>query len=330
MSVAAFWLVAAMITVYVVLDGYDLGVGSILHLYGRTPKERGAAILSVGPYANGNEVWLIAAAGSLFGLFPHAFAAAFSGFYLPLMLVLWLFMGRGIALELRDHFESDLWHEFWDWTLALSSALLAIVFGVALGNLVRGLPVHENAGLFKGSFSLLLNPYALGVGVLALLALSLHGLRFLNLRLPNGAARRRALATTLWWLVLVVFLAVSVSSLLVHPLAGSRLIVTIALGLIALVALFASKLLGDRGLVGAAFATSSAYIASLVVTAAATIFPYIVPAYGGRGGISIYDQTASPVAFGVFLGVIVVALSAVVAYSIFVQRSLTGPVTQRP
>ncbi|HMD03362.1 MAG TPA: cytochrome d ubiquinol oxidase subunit II [Candidatus Baltobacteraceae bacterium] len=330
MSVAAFWLVAVMLTVYVVLDGYDLGVGSILHLYGRTPRERGAAIASVGPYANGNEVWLIAAAGSLFGLFPHAFASAFSGFYLPLMLVLWLFIGRGMALELRSHFNNDLWREFWDWIFALSSALLAIVFGVALGNLVRGLPVSENAGLFKGSFSLLLNAYALAVGVLGLLALSQHGLRFLNLRLPDGAERRRPLATTLWWSVLVVFLGVSVASLLVHPLAGSRLAVSIALGLIALAALSATKLLGDRGLAGPAFAASSAYIASLVVTAAATIFPYIVPAYGGRGGISIFEQTPSPVSFGVFLGVIVVALSAVVAYSIFVQRSLTGPVTQRP
>src|ERR1700676_4779742 len=142
-----FCLVAIMITGYVVLDGFDLGAG-IIHLFvARTEQERQHVLHSIGPVWDGNEVWLIAGGGTLYSAFPALYSAAFSGFYLALMMVLWLLMLRGISIEFRNHIDTDLWKPFWDVVFAGASALLALVFGIALGNVVRGVPL-DNSGFF--------------------------------------------------------------------------------------------------------------------------------------------------------------------------------------
>src|SRR6516225_6034578 len=138
-----------MLTAYVLLDGYDLGLAAIVPLIARTDRERAAAMESIGPFWNGNEVWLVASGGALFALFPVAYAVSFSGFYLPFVVVLWLLMFRGLAMELRGRFETQLWHEFWDTAFWLSSAMLILLFGIALGNLVRGVPL-DPSGYFQG------------------------------------------------------------------------------------------------------------------------------------------------------------------------------------
>src|SRR5664280_3402044 len=129
-----FWLVAVMIVGYVVLDGFDLGVG-VLHLFlARTEAERKAMLASIGPVWDGNEVWLLAGGGTLYFAFPLLYASAFSGFYLPLMIVLWLLIGRGIGIELRMHMDNPVWRSFFDGIFFLSSTLLAIFLGAALAN----------------------------------------------------------------------------------------------------------------------------------------------------------------------------------------------------
>ena len=216
MSVAAFVTVAFMFAMYVMLDGYDLGVATVAALIARDERDRSAAMASIGPFWNGNEVWLIAAAAALFALFPAAYAAAFSGFYLPFIIVLWLLMLRGIALELREHFPSEIWHQFWDAAFAGSSALLIFVFGIALGNLLRGVPL-DAAGYFAGTFAFLLNPYALLVGVFALATLAQHGAAFAALRLDGDLGMRAArMLQTLWWAVLPLYLAVTAATFAVH------------------------------------------------------------------------------------------------------------------
>src|SRR5271169_6435254 len=136
-----FWLVALMLVAYVVLDGFDLGVG-ILHLFvARTEEERKLTLRSIGPVWDGNEVWLLAGGGTLYFAFPALYASSFSGFYLALMIVLWLLMLRGISIEFRSHVDSDLWANFWDAVFCGASALLAIFYGAALGNVVRGVPI---------------------------------------------------------------------------------------------------------------------------------------------------------------------------------------------
>ncbi|MGH7757256.1 MAG: cytochrome d ubiquinol oxidase subunit II, partial [Vulcanimicrobiaceae bacterium] len=144
MSVAGFIVLAVMISAYVLTDGYDLGVATVAPFVSKSDAQRSAAMHAIGPFLSGNEVWLIAAGGALFALFPQAYASAFSGFYLPFIIVLWLLMFRGIAMELRNHFPSSLWHDFWDFAFSLSSALLILLLGIALGNLLRGVPLDAH------------------------------------------------------------------------------------------------------------------------------------------------------------------------------------------
>ncbi|HEY1332911.1 MAG TPA: cytochrome d ubiquinol oxidase subunit II, partial [Myxococcaceae bacterium] len=136
-----FAIVAGMLAVYVVLDGFDFGAG-FLHLHvARSDAERRSVLAAIGPVWDGNEVWLLAGGGALFMAFPTAYAVGFSGFYLPLMLLLWVIILRGLAIELRGHVTDPLWAAFWDATFALGSTLIAIVLGAALGNVVRGVPL---------------------------------------------------------------------------------------------------------------------------------------------------------------------------------------------
>ena len=323
MNVIAFVLLAGMLTAYAVLDGYDLGVGAVLYVFGRTRAERADAMATIAPFWNGNEVWLIAAGGTLFALFPRAYAVSFSGFYLPLMIALWLFMGRGIAFELRNHFASELWQDFWDVVFALSSAGLAIVFGVALGNLIRGLPL-DAGGYFLGSFSLLLNPYALGVGVLALIALAYHGLTYLYMSAPPARETLRTTVRRLWWLLVVAYVGVTVATAFVHPLGNQARLAAAAAFILSALALLASATLTARGKFRASFRASSAFIALLVASAAGTIFPYLVPTYGGApGGVSVFDTSPSSGTLAVIIAVLVVGLAAAVAYALFAARRLT-------
>ena len=142
MEAVWFAIVSAMLAVYAVLDGFDFGVGILHRLVARTDEERRTVLAAIGPIWDGNEVWLIAAGGVLFMAFPRVYATAFSGFYMALMIVLWLLILRGVSIEFRSHQENPLWREFWDTVFSVASALLAVVFGATLGNLVRGVPAR--------------------------------------------------------------------------------------------------------------------------------------------------------------------------------------------
>ncbi len=324
MSVLAFWVIAFMLTAYVVLDGYDLGVGAIAPLVARTDAERRAAMQSIGPFWNGNEVWLIAAGGALFALFPQAYASAFSGFYLPLMVMLWLLMGRGIAMELRDHFPSAIWHQFWDGMLSISSLLLIAVFGVALGNLIRGVPLDPQ-GYFNGTFAFLLNAYALLVAAFAIVALATHAAAFLAWRVAGPVGERaRALGNVLWIACVALFVAVTIATFSVY--SGFTILRWVgAVGAVAFIALIGARVFGAKHTPCAATAT---FIGALRGAAAGTIFPYVLPAYpAGSGGISVYEAAPSPAALTSALGVTIVGIVAVCIYSVVVWRKLSGKVT---
>src|SRR5271163_5128903 len=144
METVWFAIVSAMLAVYVVLDGFDFGVGILHRFVARTDDERRTVLAAIGPVWDGNEVWLVAAAGVLFTGFPRVYSAAFSGFYLALMIVLWLFILRGVAIESRSQQANPLWREFWDTTFAIASALLAVVLGTSLGNVIRGVPIDAS------------------------------------------------------------------------------------------------------------------------------------------------------------------------------------------
>jgi cytochrome bd ubiquinol oxidase subunit II len=324
-NVVAFVVIAFMLTVYVLLDGFDLGVAAIAPAIARSDRERAAAMTSIGPFWNGNEVWLIAAGAALFALFPVAYASAFSGFYLPFMVVLWLLMFRGIALELREHLTGELWHQFWDAAFSYSSGLLIFLFGVALGNLLRGVPL-DPSGYFQGTFAFLLNPYALLVGAFALCAIGQHGAAFLALRVEGelGVRSRRALMR-LWWAVLLLYLATTALTLEITPPTSKPWLLAIPLA--SLAALAALRWAAARGRAAASFALSSVFLATLLIAAAGTIFPYLIPAFPReRGGVSLFEAAPSSVALSCALTVVLVGIVIVAIYGSIVWRRMGGKI----
>ncbi|MCL5670332.1 MAG: cytochrome d ubiquinol oxidase subunit II, partial [Acidobacteria bacterium] len=187
MNVAWFWALSAMLTAYAVLDGYDLGVGMLSLWVARGEDQRRMAVNSIGPVWNGNEVWLLAAGGMLVVSFPRVYASGFSGFYLALMVLLWLLILRGISIEFRNQVADPLWKSLWDAGFSVSSLLVALLLGVALGNVIQGLPIGPN-GYFQGSFALLLNPYSLLTGLLSVAVLAWHGANYLREKIKSSDA----------------------------------------------------------------------------------------------------------------------------------------------
>lgn len=202
-----FLVIAVLLTGDAVLDGFDLGVGT-LHLgIGRTTEERSSLIDAIGPVSNGNEAWMLALGGALVAAFPHVYAASASGFYLPLMLVLWLLLLRGLGIEFRHQVDNALWRHAWDVVFSLASLLLAFLFGVALANVLRGVPLAAG-GEFGGTFALLLNPFALLGGLLSVAVLALHGAAWIALKTEHMVqARARRIAPVLWHVTLVLLVA---------------------------------------------------------------------------------------------------------------------------
>ncbi|HEY8321517.1 MAG TPA: cytochrome d ubiquinol oxidase subunit II [Candidatus Baltobacteraceae bacterium] len=317
MNSLAFGILAFMLGIYVLLDGFDLGVAAIAPLIGRNGAEREAAMRAIGPFWNGNEVWLIAAGGALFALFPKAYASAFSGFYLPFVIVLWLLMFRGIAMELRGHFATKVWRDFWDVAFTGSSALLVLLFGVALGNLIRGVPLDAD-GYFTGSFGFLLNPYALLVGATAVAALALHGATFAGMRIAGAPGdRAAALVPKLAAAALLGFLATSAATAAIRwhdlPAPWTALLPVVALGALGLAVRYA---LTRRA--RAAFAASSVFLAAVFASAAATLYPLLLPGFGGAKGIGIFDAAPSTAALVSAVAAVAVGVGIVCIYGTLV------------
>jgi cytochrome d ubiquinol oxidase subunit II len=221
-----FWLVAIMIVGYIVLDGFDLGVG-VLHLFlVRTEAERQATLRSIGPVWDGNEVWLLAGGGTLYFAFPLLYASAFSGFYLPLMIVLWLLILRGVSLELRNHIDVGVWRDLLDGVFGVSSTLLIIFFGAALANVLRGVPLQADGYFFlplwtnwqPGPHPGILDWYTVIGGVLALAALTLHGSLWLVMKVSGDLEHRaRRLVPALCLVVSLLTLVSLWATMAVRP-----------------------------------------------------------------------------------------------------------------
>src|SRR3984893_10439188 len=207
-----FWIVALMLAAYVVLDGFDIGVGIIYLFVARTEVERQQSIRAIGPVWDGNEVWALAAGGGVFFAFPLLYASSFSGFYLPLMIVLWLLMLRGISVELRSHMKNPVWVGFFDVVFCVSSLLLTIFFGAALGNVVRGVPLAADEYFFEplwtnfrvnqgnaGPNNGILDWYTVLTGVIALVTLTVHGSLYVAVKTEGEVNRRARLAAQWAW-----------------------------------------------------------------------------------------------------------------------------------
>jgi cytochrome d ubiquinol oxidase subunit II len=328
-----FCFLAFMVAMYVVLDGFDLGVGALHRVLGKTEEEREQSTAAIGPVWNGNEVWLIAGGGVLFLAFPAAYAAAFSGLYFGLILVLWLLVGRGLALELRHQIDHPMWRIACDTIFWLSSAGLALVFGVALGNVVRGVPLGAN-GYFSMPLFSILNWYALLIGVFGLVVLCAHGAAFLAWRATDDLQARAARTARLLW-----FAEVALPLVLAWPTYHVRHEMLTTFGdhpwalifpLLALAALIAMRLYQSREAWLNAFAASALFILGLLTTMAAGLYPNVLPARQGQPHSLTIDNAASghhaltTALFWWPVGMALAAVYFVFAYRMFFRAAVIG------
>lgn len=336
-----FWFIAVafMITMYVLLDGFDLGAGTIHLFAARNDRERRTVLRAIGPVWDGNEVWLIAGGGTLFFAFPLLYASSFSGFYLPLIIVLWLLMIRGLSIELRGHINDPMWASFWDAMFFIGSALLAIFFGAALGNVVRGVPLDGDGNFFQplwtnfSPFSEtpgILDWYTVLIGLLALTTLIVHGANYLAVKTENDLnARFRRIGRASWVALIVLTLVGTVATFSVSPRMiegfGARPYGYV-LPLIAIAGLMGMGLFNFRQQDKAAFISSSAYIIGMLTSTVFGVYPRVLPAVNPENSLTVTNASASE--YGQAVGLVWWSIGMVFAaiYFIVIYRMFRGKV----
>ena len=337
----SFWyvVVTMMLAVYIVLDGYDFGLGIIYPLVAKTEPERLAALGSIGPVWNGNEVWLIAGGGLLFFAFPKAFAAGFSGFYLALTFVLWFLIIRGLALELRSHIDHPLWRRFWDAAFSAASLLLAVTFGAALGNLIRGVPLNAEGYFFvalwtdfmTGPEPGILDWFTLLTGLTSAVILAYHGTNYLTMK-SEGTLKRQAetLGAPIGWaaaggtLLTVIAIPMVQPSL---PLNFAHHPMEYVVPLTGMLALGCSLFFRHRQQDTAAFLASSLFILMMLGTVALGMYPDIlVSTIDPSFSLTVFNAT--PGTYGLEIGLwwFLVGFGLVIVYQIYAHRAFWGKV----
>jgi len=335
-----FILVALMVTAYVVLDGFDLGAGIINLLVARNHDERRLVLRAIGPVWDGNEVWLLAAGGALYFAFPLLYASSFSGFYLPLMIVLWLLMLRGIGVELRSHVNDPLWWSFFDFIFSLSSLLLVIFFGAAIGNVIRGVPLNPDHYFFAAlwtDFTVGPNPgildwYTLLTAGLAFATLTVHGAHYIALKTDGDVClRARRVAAPAWWAVVVLTVLSCIATVYVRPqvVDNFRLYAWgLIIPIIVAASLIAMRVYRAMGWDKAAFFSSAAYITGMLGGAAFALYPILLPA-STDPAYSLTIHNAKTGAYSLSVGLVwwLIGIALAIGYFTFLYRSFRGKVT---
>jgi cytochrome d ubiquinol oxidase subunit II len=328
LQAAWFFLVGVLLVGYAILDGFDLGVGMQHLTTARTDEERRILMNSIGPVWDGNEVWLITAGGALFAAFPKVYATVFSGFYLALMLVLAALILRAVSLEFRSKERGRRWRATWDLAFFVGSVLPAVLFGVAIGNIMRGVPL-DGQGDYAGTFVGLLSPFALAVGLLSAAMFLMQGAAWLLLK-TEGALQVRARRTALVGQVatLVLWVVVTIWSRAEAPALWDQfgLIPAWLAPVIAVLALAAFPVLVRRGRAASAFAASSAAIAAMIATLGIGLWPNLLPARDQGASLTVPLTASSDLALTVMLIIALLGLPFVLAYTFWVYRMFRGPV----
>lgn len=360
-----WWLFLGVLLIgFAIMDGFDLGVAALLPFVARTDVERRVAINAVGPVWEGNQVWLILGAGAIFAAWPAIYAVAFSGFYIAMFLVLASLILRPVGFDFRNKMPSPVWRSFWDWALFVGGFVPSLVFGVAVGNLLQGVPfridadmrvLYEGSGLFE-----LLNPFGLLAGLVSAALLTTHGAVYLALK-TEGPVRDRArvyvrygaLATVVLFALAGVWVALGIEGHVLtsavvtdgpsNPLlkeVGRRtgawianywaypwMIAAPALGLLGPLAA-AVLVAGNRA--GAAFVASGLGIFGVIATAGVSMFPFLMPSsIAPAAGLMVWDASSSRLTLAVMLVSTLIFLPIVLAYTAFVFHTLRGTVTAK-
>jgi cytochrome d ubiquinol oxidase subunit II len=339
MELLWFCLGTAMIAGYVILDGFDLGAGIVQLLVAKSEHEKAQVLRSIGPVWDGNEVWLVAAGGALFLAFPALYASSFSGFYLALMMVLWLLILRGIAIEFRNHIDNPLWKPAWDTVFGGASAILAFVFGVALGNVVRGVPLDANGYFFlplwtnlsPGADAGVIDWYTLLVGATAFVALAVHGSLWVVIKTAGTLQEgTRALSAKLWRVLIALTLVISPLSFAIQPNLLQQFrshpwgVVFPAFALTGLVGV---RVLSTQRKDLGAFLASSLYLAGMLASVAFGVFPNVLPSNTTPDfSLTIYNAAAAEHGLVIGLWGFIPGMAVAIAYSVFTYRHFAGKV----
>lgn len=357
-----WWLLIGVLLVgFAIMDGHDMGMGVLLPFVGRNDLERRAVINTVAPHWDGNQVWFITAGGAIFAAWPLVYATAFSGFYWAMMAALWALFFRPVGFDYRSKIQHPTWRSTWDWGLFIGGAVPPIIFGVAFGNLLQGVPFHFDDNLmstYTGSFWALLNPFALLAGVVSLGMITFQGANYLMLRTEGDIYRRTRTASLIfgaltfvtfalagWWVAKGIDGYVITSTIdpngLPDPLAKT---VTTAAGawmtnyhthawakwvpIAAFAALALGMLFARLDKAGLAFWSSSAACAGIIGTAGVSMFPFVMPSSTDpRSSLTVYDAVSSHLTLGLMLGATVIFMPLIIFYTSWAYKVMWGKVT---
>lgn len=359
-----WWLFVGVLLIgFAITDGFDLGIGALLPFVAKSDGERRVVINSIGPTWDGNQVWLITAGGAIFAAWPTVYAAAFSGFYVALLLVLFALFFRPVGFDYRSKIEHPRWRNAWDWALFAGGAVPALVFGVAFGNLLQGVPFQYDDTLrptYTGSFFGLLNPFALLAGVVSFSMLVAHGAVFLQLRTEGVIYTRAKTALKIFAVLFIASFALA-GLWLSLGIDGFRVLnmpspgdtpnilakeVTIAAGawlenyseypwqilapLLGFVGALTALLLSHKDRPGSAFIASSLMLAGVILTAGFAMFPFIMPSSTSpNSSLTIWDATSSHLTLQLMFWAVLIFLPIVLAYTAWVYRVMHGKVTEQ-
>ncbi|WP_343713180.1 cytochrome d ubiquinol oxidase subunit II [Inquilinus sp.] len=357
-----WWALLGILLIgFAVMDGFDLGAALLLPFVGRTDDERRVVINTVGPVWEGNQVWFILGGGAIFAAWPPLYAVAFSGFYLAMALVLFALILRPVAFKFRSKIEHPAWRRIWDWALFVSALVPSLVFGVAFGNVLQGVPFRFDETLrmtYEGTLFGLLNPFALLCGLVSVAMLVMHGGAWLALKTEEPVAGRAAAATRQAAIGLVVLFALAGLWLAIgidgYALAGAvphdgpsnpllkqvaqapdawlanygAMPWTLAAPVVAFAGAFGVFALLGRQRPGLALLASGLAIAGVIATAGLSVFPFLLPSsLDPNASLTVWDASSSRLTLAIMLGATVVFLPVVLAYTAWVYRVLRGRVT---
>ena len=358
-------LVGALLIGFAITDGMDMGVGSLLPFVARSDTERRIAINTVGPHWDGNQVWFITAGGALFAAWPAVYAAAFSGFYMAMLLVLFALFFRPVGFDYRSKVEDSRWRSAWDWGLFLGGAIPALIFGVAFGNLLQGVPFQLDdmlrshyQGSLLGALLPLLNPFALLAGLISLAMLSVHGGVWLQLRADDPvASRARSLVVKLAPFVAIAFALAGVwlwfgidgyrivseppHGELPNPLDKQvvreahawfdiygRMPIALIAPALGLAGPLVTALFAKARRPGLAFVSSALGMAGIIGSAGLSLFPFVMPSsLDPRSSLTIWDSASSNLTLSVMFWAVILLLPIVLAYTIWCYANMWGKVT---
>ena len=324
-----FLIVGALFSGYAILDGFDLGAGA-WHLFFKDDRSRRIALNAVGPVWDGNEVWLVIGGGALFAGFPEAYATLFSAMYIPFILFLGFLIFRAVSIEFRGKEEMRWWRNTWDFCYSISSAMLGLLLGVVLGNVLIGINMNEQY-VFTGSWLTFLNPYALAVGLTTLALFMVHGAIYLTMKTEGKLFEQvaRLLRRSILFFVLT-FILVSVISVLYFPHLSDRLLSTPILFVVPVLAFLSIAnvpRLASKGKYLRSFIFSALSVCFLLILVAIELYPVIILSRGDiDNSMNIYTAASSEKALGIMLTIVAIGFPLVIGYTVFVYRTFWGKV----